>query len=568
MSEPSHDIPIISPERLKPELLRCLASLEKDAVIRRIWERDWTVWKPVDNEISDRLGWLSSPATAASIVPDLEAFAASVSGLGLTRAVVLGMGGSSLAPEVFARVFGTGPGSLELEVLDTTEPEAVAAAGVRFAPEKTLFLVSSKSGTTAEVLALLSFFYDRAVLALGTGHAGGRFVAITDPGTPLESLAHERRFRHVFLGQPDIGGRYSALSVFGLLPAALKGIDLERLLAPARTMAEACRLGSVAENPGARLGAILGTAALKGMDKLTFLLPQRLRPLSGWLEQLVAESTGKEGRGIVPILEDRPGPAESYGKDRLFVEIGSPQERASKPGEHSLEVTGSPLVHLALSDPYGLAGHFFLWEFATAIAGHIMAINPFDQPDVESSKKKTREVLASVGGGRGVSLAADPSSFSRGLRVDRPDPAESPHDAVTRFLTGGRDGDYLAILAFLPRSTAIEGILSGLAAGLRLKTGLPVTAAFGPRYLHSTGQLHKGGGNQGLFLMLVAADLPEVAIPAIPGISRPAPDFGGLFQAQAKGDALALAEKGRRVLTVELASPAETGIASLSSLLE
>ena len=316
---------------MEPELARGLAALEKDGVVRRIWERDATVWKPEGREIADRLGWLDSPDTAGRMVPDLEAFAASVRGQGLTRAVVLGMGGSSLAPEVYARLFPTGPGSLELDVLDTTEPGTVAAAAERFAPAKTLFIVSSKSGTTAEVLALLSYFYDRVRTALGTGHAGGRFVAVTDPGTPLEALARELRFRRTFAGQPDIGGRFSALSVFGLVPAALKAIDLDRLLGPARAMADACRVERAADNPGALLGAILGTAALQGMDKLTLLLPQRLRPLAGWLEQLVAESTGKEGRGIVPIVEDRPGPAGSYGADRLFVEIGSPERAPPRP---------------------------------------------------------------------------------------------------------------------------------------------------------------------------------------------------------------------------------------------
>jgi len=448
---------------------------------------------------------------------------------------------------------------LELEILDTTEPATVAAAAARLDPEKTLFLVSSKSGTTAEVMALLSFFYDRVLGAFGAGHAGSRFIAITDPGTPLESLARERGFRRVFRGQPDIGGRYSALSVFGLLPAALKGIDLGRLLAPAQAMAASCRSESVVGNPGAMLGAVLGAAALKGMDKLTIFLPPRLKPLAGWLEQLVAESTGKEGRGIVPILEDRPGPPEGYGEDRLLVEIGPAREPASKPGHHALERSTLPLVRIPFEDPYDLGGHFFLWEFATAVAGRILAINPFDQPDVESTKKKTREVLASP--------AADLSSFVGGLRIGRPDLAESPYDAVTRFLASRRDGDYLAMLAFLPRGAAVDGLLSGLAASLRLKTGLSVSVGFGPRYLHSTGQLHKGDGNRGLFLMLVAAGLPMVGIPAVPGFPRPASDFGALFRAQARGDALALAERGRRVLTVELASPVEAGIASLSSFL-
>ncbi len=565
MREPNRDVLLVNPDSLASELATVLAALDKDSVVRRIWGRDWTVWKPLDQEISNRLSWLSSPETAEELVPALESFAASVRDQGLTRAVVLGMGGSSLAPEVFARLFATAPGALELEVLDSTEPETVAAAGARYDPEKTLFLVSSKSGTTAEVLALLAFFYDRARAALGAGHAGSRFVAVTDPGTPLEHLACQLGFRRVFDGQPDIGGRFSALSVFGLAPAGLKGIDLGRLLAPARAMAEACRVERAAANPGALLGAILGAAAQKGMDKLTLLMPPRLRPLGSWLEQLVAESTGKEGRGIVPVVEDRPGPAGAYGTDRLFVGIGPQEElegRAPWPGPKE---TGSPRVSLALGDPYELAGHFFLWEFATAVAGHLLGINPFDQPDVESTKKKTREILAGTCPSPAVAVSGPAAG---GYRVADGGPTVRPDEALARFLEGRRDGDYVAILAFLPRRPAVEELLSALAAGLRLKTGLPVTVGFGPRYLHSTGQLHKGDGNRGLFLALVAAGLPEIAIPDVPGVPRPAPDFGSLFRAQARGDTLALAEKGRRVLTIELAAPIEPGLVAVSSFLE
>ena len=562
MSMHARDIRIIHAERLAPELDRCLRGLEADAIVRRIWERDGTVWKPEDREITNRLGWLDSPGAAAKILPDLRAFAASIRGLGLKRAVVLGMGGSSLAPEVYARLFGLEPGALDLEVLDTTEPETVAAAAGRLAADKTLFIVSSKSGTTAEVAALLAFFFDRAGRKLGAGHAGSRFIAITDPGTPLEALARELRFRQIFLGPPDVGGRFSALSVFGLLPAALGGVDLDSLLGPARATAEICRVEPAARNPGALLGAVLGAAALKGVDKLTLLLPQRLKPLAGWLEQLVAESTGKEGRGIVPVVEDRPGPAVSYGGDRLFVEIGAPEEAGPRPAVRTPEGLTSPLVRLALDDPYEVAGHFFLWEFATAVAGHILGINPFDQPDVESTKKRTREVLPAAG-----PAVPDRPLAAGGLRVAGAGMSEDPAVAGPGFLRDSREAEYLALLAFLPRRRAIEDLLSGLAASLRLKTGLPVTVGFGPRYLHSTGQLHKGDGNKGLFLMLVPAALPGLAIPAVPGITRPAEDFAALFRAQARGDGMALAEKGRRVLTVELASPLEAALGKLASLL-
>jgi glucose-6-phosphate isomerase len=563
MNKPSSGFQIVSAGGLAPAFDGALLDLEADRIVRRIWSRDWTVWKDPDLEVSNRLGWLDSPATALKILPDLRAFADSVHGRGLKRAVVLGMGGSSLAPDVYARLFDLEPGALELEILDTTEPETAAAAAARLPASKTLFIVSSKSGTTAEVMALLAFFYDRARRELGADRAGGAFVAITDPGTPLEALARELRFRQTFLGQPDIGGRFSALSVFGLLPAALAGIDLDRLLDSARVMALRCRIEEAADNPGALLGTFLGTATLAGRNKLTLLLPGRLRPLAGWLEQLIAESTGKEGTGIVPVIEDRPGPAESYGEDRLFVEIGTTDEPAPRPGARVPESLRSPLARLSISGPYDLAGHFFLWEFATAVAGHVLKINPFNQPDVESTKKKTREVLAAGAGG--VSDMAAPRLAAGDIRVAGT--SEDPAAAGPGFLRANRDGDYLALLAFLPKRRAIEDLLSGLAAGLRLKTGLPVTVGFGPRYLHSTGQLHKGDGNKGLFLVLVPAGLAGLPIPAVPGIPRPAEDFAALFRAQARGDAMALAEKGRRVLTFELAAPLEASLGRLASLL-
>lgn len=562
MTTSTADLLLIDPGPLRPAYETALASLDRDGVVRRIWDRDWTVWKDEDRDISNRLGWLSAPETALADVPALQAFAASVREVGFRRAVVLGMGGSSLAPEVFARMFATAPGGLELEVLDTTEPGAVAAAGARFDPESTLFLVSSKSGTTAEVTALFSYFYDRALMALGSGHAGSRFVAITDPGTPLEALARNLRFRRVFHGRPDIGGRFSALSAFGLVPAALKGLDLGRLLLPARAMAEACRLPASAGNPGVRLGALLGAAALGGRDKLSLVLPPRARPLGGWLEQLVAESTGKEGRGLVPVIEDRPVPASR--PDRLLVEIGTAGSPGPKRAGAGSPDPRAPAVRLAPGVAYDLAGHFFLWEFATAVAARVMRINPFDQPDVESTKKKTRELLASPAGrAAGTIRAAGPG----GLRVLRPGLSDAPAEAVARFLASGSQGDYIALLTFLPAGPSVEGLVTALASSLRLKTGLPVTVGAGPRYLHSTGQLHKGDGNRGLFLMLVASGLPRTDIPAVPGVSRPAPDFGSLFLAQAGGDALALEEKGRRVLVLEIAGPVEPGLAALSALL-
>jgi len=566
MDDDSGSFRFFNPERLGPELDRSLCGLEKGRIVSRIWDMDWTVWRAEDKEITNRLGWLSSPRSAEDEVHALEAFAASLRGEGLTRAVVLGMGGSSLAPEVFSRLFATGDGALELEVLDTTEPGTVAAAAARLDIDKTLFLVSSKSGTTAELVALFSFFYDLARRGLGDARASARFIAVTDPGTPLEALARTLRFRRTFRGRPDIGGRFSALSVFGLLPAALKGIDLRRLLHSSRAVADACRIEMPVGNPGARLGAILGTAAAKGLDKLTFFAPPRLRPLAGWLEQLIAESTGKEGQGIVPVIEDNPGSPESYGMDRLFVELDLAEEPGPNGGVRALIEAGAPLVRLTLDDPYSLAGHFFLWEFATAVAAHFLKINPFDQPDVESTKKKVREILAGPGSVGGAASNRVPP-VADGLRIIGSGPPEGPSEALARFMGGSREGDYIAVLAFLPPTEAVGKLLANLATGLRLKHRLPVTLGFGPRYLHSTGQLHKGDGNNGLFLFLTEADMPEVPIPAVPGVERPAATFADLFAAQGRGDEMALTDKGRRILIVEIGGPVEAGIKALTALL-
>lgn len=542
-----HIIRSVEPGDLGPAFEAALRGLDREAVVRRLWARDWTVWKDEDREISNRLGWLEAPRSAAAVVPALEAFAAAVRADGLDRAVVLGMGGSSLAPDVFARLFPTAPNGLALEVLDTTEPGAVAAAAARLDPGRTLFLVSSKSGSTAELVALLAFFYDRSVRASGRDGAGRRFAAITDPGSPLEGLAGSLGFRKVFAGRPDIGGRFSALSAFGLLPAALKGLDIGRLLERAREAAADGRAETAVGNPGAVLGAFLGAAARGGRDKLVLLVPPRLVPFAAWLEQLVAESTGKEGRGLLPVVETDPEAALRPGPDRLLVEMG---DIPTGPA------VGLPRLRLAFDDPYDLGGQFFLWELATAVAGHVLGINPFDQPDVESTKRRTREVLAAGGGAGAVPEA---------VRLTGGDPAAG--ETLGRFLDRGRSGDYLAILAFLPPRPEVELSLAALRTRLASRTGLPVTVGFGPRYLHSTGQLHKGDANRGLFLLLAASGLPEVVIPELPGVTRPARDFGGLFRAQARGDELALEEKGRRVLSVDLVEPVEDGLAALIAAL-
>lgn len=565
MDYDSRHLRIFNSERFGRKLAAGLERLDRQNVIPRIWSRDWTVWKPDDVEISNRLGWLDSPTASEKDIPRMEAFAATLPQEGFTRAVVLGMGGSSLAPEVFARVFPRKEGHLALDVLDTTEPGTVRDFAAGLDLERTLFLVSSKSGTTAELVSLFCYFFDSARRALGEDRAGKRFAAVTDRGTALDDLARKLRFRATFHGSSDVGGRFSALTAFGLLPAALKGVDLRRLLAAGRAAAADCRIADPGLNPGALLGSLMGTAAEEGMNKLTLFMPPALAPLAAWLEQLVAESTGKEGRGIVPVPERSVRAPESYGNDRLFVRI---QTDGADLGPDVLALIGSgaPLVKLDLPDAYGLAGHFFLWEFATAVAGHLLGINPFDQPDVETTKKRTKEILASpatgpAGGRKKSALVSGP------LKISMSGEPDTPPEALGRFLRSAQKGDYLAVLAFLPPRPEVALLLEGLADRLRDKGGLPVTLGFGPRYLHSTGQLHKGDGGSGHFLQLAPASWPDVLIPEVAGVKRPATSFGELFSAQSRGDRQALRDKGRRVLRIEIDGPVEAGISEIVRLL-
>jgi transaldolase/glucose-6-phosphate isomerase len=467
-------------------------------IVERIWDRDHTVWGPDPTEIADRLGWLTIADGMRPRVGELERFAERASGDGFDVAVLLGMGGSSLAPEVFSRTFGGGP--LRLEVLDTTHPAAVAAAEARLDLDRTLFVVASKSGTTIETRSHLDRFWHL------TGGDARRFVAITDPGTPLEELARERGFRSVFLAPPDVGGRYSALTVFGLVPGALVGAPLATLLDGAIAMAEACRRAT--GNPGAALGELLGEAARAGGDKLTLVLPEAMASLGDWIEQLVAESTGKEGTGIVPVVGEDLGPPEVYGDDRLFVGYG--------------DAPPEPGVRIDDGEPPSLGAEMFRWEFATAVAGHVLRVNPFDQPDVASAKDATARILEEG--------FEDPGLDDLGPLLETVEP-----------------GHYLAIQAFLDPNEETRETLQRARLALRDRLKIATTVGFGPRFLHSTGQLHKGGPNTVVCVQLVDEERSEdVEIPGKPYT------FGELLDAQALGDLRALRAKRRRVARTTL----------------
>ena len=497
---------------LSDAVTRRLASTAETELVSRIWHRDHTVWKPDPVEITNRLGWLSLPEVMAERLPELVRFADDVRGEGFERVVLLGMGGSSLAPEVLAAVLGIGPGGLPLHVLDTTHPAAIVRLQRSLDPARTLFIVASKSGGTIETLSHFAFFHTQV-------GDGSRFVAITDPGTPLEALARTRGFRATFLNPPDVGGRYSALSLVGLVPAALLGADLEALLESAQEMACACHSCVPCEDhPGTHLGAVLGQAARSGRDKLTLVLPAELGSLGAWIEQLVAESTGKEGTGIFPVAGEDLGPPSVYGTDRLFVALGDHEALTA------LEDAGHPVVRLAHRGREGLGGEFFRFEFATAFAGAVLSINPFDQPNVAEAKEATRRILEE-------GTVEHPG-------LDDPEP----------LLAALRPGDYLAIQAYLDPTPETTAALQRVRLALRDRHRVATTLGFGPRYLHSTGQFHKGGPERGAFLQIVDSDR-DIDLP-IPG--KPF-TFRTLLDAQALGDLRSLRRRGRPVARVTLA---------------
>ncbi len=501
------------PAALDERVTARLAAFERDDTVGRIWKRDHTVWRRDPTEITDRLGWLTVHDVMHERCPELASFAQACADDGLTHAVLAGMGGSSLAPEVLRDTFGVAPGRLELVVLDTTHPDQILAAEESLPLDRTLFLIASKSGTTTETLSHFAYFWDKVP-------DGSRFVAITDPGTPLEALAKENGFRATFLNPPDIGGRYSALSYFGLVPGALVGVDLDGLLDRAIEAAQACvPYVPPGDNPGAWLGAILGEAALAGRDKLTLVLDDSIRTFGYWVEQLIAESTGKEGKGIVPVEGEDLGPPEVYGDDRLFVAVGNEAvpERLS-----ALEDAGHPVLRLPLDAAVQLGGEFFRWEFATAVAGAVLGINPFDQPNVQEAKDRTKQLLASGA---------------------VPEPDRGDLDALLQQV---RPGDYVAIQAYLPRNEETDWRLHAARMRIRDRWNVATTVGFGPRFLHSTGQLHKGGPNTGVFLQIVEPPQEDVPIPGQPYT------FGTLLAAQAAGDLESLRAHGRRAARADL----------------
>ena len=513
---------------------------------QRLWKKDATLWKPDapehQKEIAIRLGWLDVVDLMQTKVAEMTTFAGEIKRAGFTHAVLCGMGGSSLAPEVLRETLGVAKGYLDLAVLDSTDPAAVLAMEARSDLARTLFIISSKSGSTTEPNAFFQFFWKHVRQVKGE-RAGENFIAITDPGTAMEKRAQDHKFRRIFLNPPEIGGRFSALSFFGLVPAALMGIDVGLLLERAKGMLLACgpQIGA-GQNPGLQLGAVMGTLALAGCDKLTLVSSDKIRTFGYWLEQLVAELTGKEDKGIVPVEGEPVGGPEMYGKDRLFVHLrlNAKHDRALA----ALAEAGLPVIEIRLTDAYDVAAEFVRWEIATAAAGWVLEIDPFDQPNVQSSKDNTKRLLAEQQA-HGSLPEAGPA-----LAATAPDFAEK----LRRHLRSVKPGDYVALTAYVERTPRRERLLRNLQAVIATEHKAATTIGYGPRFLHSTGQLHKGGANNGVFIQFLCED----------PVDAPVPDelytFSVLKNAQALGDFQALVDRKRRALRINLGEDVEAGL--------
>jgi glucose-6-phosphate isomerase len=532
----------VQPGPLADRVNKAIEAAVSDDIVKRIRRKDASVWKSDTGSaenIRNSLGWLTVADEMIAVVDELTQFADSIRSEGYRQVMVCGMGGSSLCPEVLARTFGPQAGFPELLVLDSTDPDVIAALKERIDIEHCLFVISSKSGSTTEPNVFQKFWYDE--VSKRRENPGQNFIAITDPGSPLVDTAAELGFRKTFLNQPDIGGRYSALSYFGMVPAALMGLDVRRLLERAR---------EADENTALHLGAVLGEGANAGRDKLTLVIGPALETLGLWIEQLIAESTGKEGKGILPVNGESLGQPEVYGDDRLFVSISlGAVSPATKARLDMLAAAGHPIVYRELADTYDLGTEFLIWEFATACAGWRLGINPFDQPNVQEAKDATKELLSSFER-RGhlqprSELAADDLLTIYGEETEE---KHSVAEVLRAQLATIKPGDYIAFLNYIEETPESDGMFQELRTRLRDATKCAVTIGYGPRFLHSTGQLHKGGPDTGVFFQIIANDQADFAVPGEPYT------FSILKQAQALGDFRALAKRGRRVIGIDLQS--------------
>lgn len=538
---------------------------KKDNIAEKIYDKDFTVWSDKPDEITNRLDWLVSPKEMLENLDEITSFVEEVKESKFTDALLLGMGGSSLAPEVFSLSFGVKENFLNLHVLDSTDPGAVLAYKEKLDPKKTLYIVSTKSGGTIETLSFFKYFYNYCKSELGE-YAGKHFIAITDPGSKLEEIAAELKFRKIFLNNPNIGGRYSVLSYFGIVPAALVGIDIEKLLKNASSIAKDCKKST---SKNADIGIIISELAKMGRDKLTFIYSKQIRSFGTWVEQLIAESTGKNGKGILPVESESLEAPIYYFNDRVFVYTHFENDNESTDKIELLKEAGHPVIDISLENVYDLGDEFFRWEFATAVAGWNLKIQPFDQPNVELAKVEAKAMIDSYTN-QGKLPEIEAIIEEEGIKFYGNTTESKLREAVLKFLdlsNNKTEYNYVAIMAYVTPTQEIIVPLNELRTKIQKKYKVAVTTGYGPRFLHSTGQLHKGDSGKGLFIQFTESITKDADIPKEPGSSVSQFTFGTLKTAQLLGDRQALLNNHRKVITIDLGDKTVKNLDYLTSLI-
>jgi transaldolase/glucose-6-phosphate isomerase len=557
------------PKQLADAVAASLDDWKKNNKVARLWQKDASLWSGTDE--SNWLGWLTITEEQLAHIDALKQIADDVKKARFKHALLLGMGGSSLCPEVLRMTFGKIKGFPELHVLDSTDPAQIKAIEARVDLKSTICIVSSKSGSTLEPNIYKQYFFERVKAKVGEKEAGNRFIAITDPGSKMQQVAEADKFRKIFFGVPSIGGRYSAISNFGMVPAAVMGLDVVKFLKNTEEMGHACGGSSAADsNPGVLLGTVMGIAANHGRDKITITASPGISDLGAWLEQLIAESTGKIGKGIIPVDRERLAKPAAYGNDRVFayLRLASKPNKAQDAAVAALEKAGHPVVRITLPNTYTLGQEFFRWEIATAVAGSIIGINAFNQPDVEASKIETKK-LTSEYETTGSLPPESPFFEEKGIKLfaDEKNTAAlrggaKLADVLRAHLSRLGAGDYFAVLGYIPMNPANEKLLQGIRHAVRDKKKVATVLGFGPRFLHSTGQAYKGGPNSGVFLQITCDDAKDLPVPGQKYT------FGIVKAAQARGDFAVLAERGRRALRVHLGKNLKSGLATLTKAVQ
>ncbi|MFZ2324417.1 MAG: hypothetical protein WAV89_12070 [Ignavibacteriaceae bacterium] len=528
--------------------------LNDENIVNRIWQKDYTVWNNNPDEISNRLGWLDCFLVTSKSFDQIYSFVDEIREEGFTQALLLGMGGSSLAPEVFRLIFGVKEGYLDLSIIDSTHPEAILEKAKKFDPVKTLYIVSTKSGGTVETISFMKFFYNYALNKLGKEKVSKHFMAITDPGSGLEQMAKDLNFRKIFLNDPNIGGRFSALSLFGIVPAALIGVDIKKLFTRVEYEINLDRKSGdeIKINNSAIFGTILGAAAKAGKDKLTIITSEQLKPLGAWIEQLVAESTGKAGKGILPVDLEELLLQDNYGDDRVFICLKLKNDSIDQEKINVLKNAGLSLIEFGLDDVYDLGKEFFKWEFATAIAGCVLGIQPFDQPNVEQAKVIARKIIKDYQES-GKLVLPTPVIVENNIKVISDLQLDNLQNVISNFLSGCKEGkSYVSLQAYLNPTEENFNLLQEFRTSIQKKYKVATTLGFGPRFLHSTGQLHKGDSGNGYFIQFVSDVKNDLPVPDNAGDDKSSITFGVLIKAQAFGDRQALLDNKKNVITFDL----------------